>query len=349
MYSRFFRLSNSTRRTFHTLSSLNMPANHRKVTIIGSGPAGHTAAIYLARANLEPTMFEGMMANGFAPGGQLTTTTDVENFPGFPEGVLGSELMDKLRAQSERFGTEIITETVAKVDLSCRPFKLWREGNEEDSEPTDTSDTLVFSTGASAKRMFLPGEDKYWQNGISACAVCDGAVPIFRNKPLAVIGGGDSAAEEAIYLTKYASHVYVLVRRDKLRASKVMGDRLLKHPKVTVMFNTQAVATHGDGSLLNALVIRNTTTGEDSKLAVNGLFYAIGHEPATSLVKGQVELDNEGYIVTQPGSSLTSIEGFFAAGDVQDKRYRQAITSAGSGCMAALDAERWLSEHEATE
>lgn len=163
---------------------------------------GHTAAIYLARANLEPTLFEGMMANGFAPGGQLTTTTDVENFPGFPEGVLGGELMDKFRAQSERFGTEIITETIAKVDLSSRPFKLWREGNEEESDPTDTSDALVFSTGASAKRMFLPGEDKYWQNGISACAVCDGAVPIFRNKPLAVIGGGDSAAEEAIYLTK---------------------------------------------------------------------------------------------------------------------------------------------------
>ncbi|KAI9282983.1 thioredoxin reductase [Umbelopsis sp. AD052] len=326
-----------------------MPANHRKVTIIGSGPAGHTAAIYLARANLEPTMFEGMMANGFAPGGQLTTTTDVENFPGFPEGVLGGELMDKLRAQSERFGTEIITETISKVDLSSRPFKLWREGNEEESEPTDTSDALVFSTGASAKRMFLPGEDKYWQNGISACAVCDGAVPIFRKKPLAVIGGGDSAAEEAIYLTKYASHVYVLVRRDQLRASKVMADRLLKHPKVTVLFNTQATSTHGDGSLLNALTIKSTISGEETKLDVNGLFYAIGHEPATALVKGQIELDNEGYILTQPGSSLTSVEGFFAAGDVQDKRYRQAITSAGSGCMAALDAERWLSEHEATE
>jgi thioredoxin reductase (NADPH) len=163
---------------------------------------GHTAAVYLARANLEPTMFEGMMANGFAPGGQLTTTTDVENYPGFPEGILGGELMDKMRGQSERFNTEIITETISKVDLSQRPFKLWREGNEDDSEPTDTADALVFSTGASAKRMFLPGEDKYWQNGISACAVCDGAVPIFRNKPLAVIGGGDSAAEEAIYLTK---------------------------------------------------------------------------------------------------------------------------------------------------
>lgn len=323
-----------------------MPANHRKVTIIGSGPAGHTAAVYLARANLEPTMFEGMMANGFAPGGQLTTTTDVENYPGFPEGILGGELMDKMRAQSERFNTEIITETIAKVDLSQRPFKLWREGNEDEAEPTDTADALVFSTGASAKRMFLPGEDKYWQNGISACAVCDGAVPIFRNKPLAVIGGGDSAAEEAIYLTKYASHVFVLVRRDKLRASKVMADRLLRHPKVTVLFNTQATATHGDGSLLNALTIKETNTGEEKSLAVNGLFYAIGHEPATSLVKGQVELDSEGYIVTQPGSSLTSVEGFFAAGDVQDKRYRQAITSAGSGCMAALDAERWLSEHE---
>ncbi|CAM0137824.1 thioredoxin-disulfide reductase [Umbelopsis sp. WA50703] len=318
---------------------------HRKVTVIGSGPAGHTAAVYLARANLDPIMFEGMMANGFAPGGQLTTTTDVENYPGFPEGVLGGELMDKLRAQSEKFGTEIVTETITKLDLSSRPFKLWREGSEDQAEPTDTSDTVIMATGASAKRMFLPGEDIYWQNGISACAVCDGAVPIFRNKPLAVIGGGDSAAEEAIYLTKYASHVYVLVRRDKLRASKVMAARLLKHPKVTVMFNTAATATGGDGSLLRELTIVNNLTNEESKLPVNGLFYAIGHEPATALVKGQLTLDGEGYIVTTPGSTETNIAGVFAAGDVQDKKYRQAITSAGTGCMAALDAERYITEH----
>ncbi|KAG2184096.1 hypothetical protein INT44_009111 [Umbelopsis vinacea] len=318
---------------------------HRKVTIIGSGPSGHTAAIYLARANLEPILFEGMMANGFAPGGQLTTTTDVENYPGFPEGVMGGELMDKLREQSERFGTEIVTETITKLDLSVRPFKIWREGSEDDAEPTDTTDAVIIATGASARRMHLPGEETYWQNGISACAVCDGAVPIFRNKPLAVIGGGDSAAEEAIYLTKYASHVYVLVRRDKLRASKVMAARLLKHPKVTVLFNTSATATHGDGSLLKELTIKNTISNEESKLAVNGLFYAIGHDPATSLVKGQIDLDDEGYIVTVPGSTETNIPGVYAAGDVQDKKYRQAITSAGTGCMAALDAERYITEH----
>lgn len=209
---------------------------HSKVVIIGSGPAGHTAAIYLARAELKPVLFEGMLANGFAPGGQLTTTTEVDNFPGFPEGVRGPEMMDKFRAQSERFGTVIITETIAKVDLTVRPFKYWREGEEEDAD-FETADAIILATGASAKRLNLPGEEEYWQSGISACAVCDGAVPIFRNKPLAVIGGGDSAAEEATYLTKYASHVYVLVRRGELRASKIMQKRLTNHPKVTVMWH----------------------------------------------------------------------------------------------------------------
>ncbi|KAI9321539.1 hypothetical protein BX666DRAFT_1903307 [Dichotomocladium elegans] len=322
-----------------------MAPQHHKVAIIGSGPAGHTAAIYLARANMNPIMFEGMMANGFAPGGQLTTTTDVENFPGFPEGVLGGELMDKMRAQSEKCGTVIETETITKLDLSSRPFKLWREGA-EGGDPTDTATAVVFATGASARRMHLPGEDIYWQNGISACAVCDGAVPIFRNKPLVVIGGGDSAAEEAIYLTKYGSMVHVFVRRDVLRASKVMASRLLKHPKVKVHFNTVATEAKGDGNLLKSVATRNTKTGETGEIEANGLFYAIGHDPATSLVKGQVELDDEGYIKTIPGSSETSVKGLFAAGDVQDKRYRQAITSAGSGCMAALDAERYLTELE---
>ncbi|KAI9494806.1 thioredoxin reductase [Zychaea mexicana] len=325
-----------------------MAPQHHKVVIVGSGPAGHTAAIYLARAQMSPIMFEGMMANGFAPGGQLTTTTDVENFPGFPEGVMGGDLMDKMRAQSERCGTVIETETITKLDCQSRPFKLWREGA-EDGEPTDTADAVVFATGASARRMNLPGEDKYWQNGISACAVCDGAVPIFRNKPLVVIGGGDSAAEEAIYLTKYGSHVNVFVRRDVLRASKVMANRLLKHPKVTVHFNTVATECKGDGSLLTSLSTKNTKTGETSEIEANGLFYAIGHDPATALVKGQVDLDDEDYIKTVPGSSETSVKGLFAAGDVQDKRYRQAITSAGSGCMAALDAERYLTELEEEE
>ncbi|RUP18995.1 thioredoxin reductase [Jimgerdemannia flammicorona] len=302
-----------------------------------------------------------MLANGFAPGGQLTTTTDVENYPGFPDGIMGQELMDKFRAQSERFGTEIITETITKVDLHSKPIRLWREGSEEEAEPTDTTDALIIATGASARRLYLPGEDIYWQNGISACAVCDGAVPIFKNKPLVVMGGGDSAAEEAVYLTKFASKVYVLVRRDKLRASKIMADRLTKHPKIEVLWNTAAIEALGDGSLLRALKIKNTVTGEERKLDVNGLFYAIGiqdrsiklilgHDPATQLFKGQIDLDSEGYIITKAGTSYTSVESVFAAGDVQDKRYRQAITSAGSGCAAALDAERWISEHiEAAE
>lgn len=253
--------------------------------------------------------------------------------------------MDKFRAQSERFGTEIITETIAKVDFSQRPFKYWTEGEEEDADFM-TADSIIIATGASAKRLHLPGEETYWQSGISACAVCDGAVPIFRNKPLAVIGGGDSAAEEAMYLTKYASHVYVLVRRDALRASKIMAKRLLAHPKVTVLWNTVATECLGDGDLLTSLNLQDVTTKEERKLEVNGLFYAIGHVPATSLVAGQIATDEDGYIVTVPGTAQTSVHGVFAAGDVQDKRYRQAITSAGSGCMAALEAERLLAEEE---
>ncbi|KAI0121210.1 NADPH thioredoxin reductase [Xylariales sp. AK1849] len=320
---------------------------HSKVVVIGSGPAAHTAAVYLARAELKPVLYEGFMANGTAAGGQLTTTTDVENFPGFPQGIMGSELMDAMRAQSIRFGTEIITETISKLDLSSRPFKYeteWAPGT------THTADAVILATGASAKRLGLKGEDKYWTYGISACAVCDGAVPIFRNKPLVVIGGGDSAAEEATFLTKYGSHVTVLVRRDQLRASSIMAQRLINHPKVTVRFNTQGVEVKGDDKgLMSHLVIKNTQTGEEETLEANGLFYAVGHDPATNLVKGQLETDEDGYVKTQPGTPLTSIEGVFAAGDVQDKRYRQAITSAGSGCMAALDAEKFLADSEVDE
>lgn len=317
---------------------------HNKVVIIGSGPAAHTAAIYLARAEIKPIMYEGMLANGIAAGGQLTTTTEIENFPGFPNGINGTELMEEMKKQSEKFGTEIITETVAKVDLSSRPFKFWTEYN-EDAEP-NTADAIILATGASAKRLNLPGEEEYWQQGISACAVCDGAVPIFRNKPLVVVGGGDSAAEEATFLTKYGSQVTVLVRRDVLRASAVMQKRLLENPKVKVLFNTAPVEAKGNGKLLTHLRVKDTKSGEERDIEANGLFYAIGHTPATAIVQGQVETDDTGYIITKSGTSLTSVDGLFAAGDVQDKRYRQAITSAGSGCMAALDAEKYLTELE---
>lgn len=318
---------------------------HHKVTIIGSGPAAHTAVIYLARAEIKPTLYEGMLANGIAAGGQLTTTTDIENFPGFPNGIGGSELMEKMKEQSQRFGTEIITETISKVDFSKRPFKLWTEWN-EDAEPI-TTDAVIIATGASAKRMHLPGEDTYWQQGISACAVCDGAVPIFRNNPLAVIGGGDSACEEAIFLTKYASKVFLLVRRDVLRASTIMQKRVTNNEKIEVLWNTEALEAKGDGKLLKSLRIVNNKTKEEKDLQVNGLFYAIGHIPATKIFADQLKTDEAGYIQTTPGTASTSIEGVFAAGDVQDKIYRQAITSAGSGCMAALECEKFISEQEA--
>lgn len=262
---------------------------HNKVTIIGSGPAAHTAAIYLARAEIKPTLYEGMMANGVAAGGQLTTTTEIENFPGFPEGLTGSELMDKMRLQSTKFGTEIITETVSKVDLSSKPFKFWTEFN-EDEEPI-TTDAIILATGASAKRMHLPGEETYWQKGISACAVCDGAVPIFRNKPLAVIGGGDSACEEAQFLTKYGSKVFMLVRKDHLRASTIMQRRSEQNEKIEILYNTVALEAKGNGKLLNALRIKNTQSNEETDLPVNGLFYAIGHTPATKIVADQVNVD----------------------------------------------------------
>ncbi|ERF72201.1 hypothetical protein EPUS_02088 [Endocarpon pusillum Z07020] len=291
-----------------------------------------------------------MLANGTAAGGQLTTTTDVENYPGFPKGISGPELMDQMRAQSERFGTQIITETVSKLDLRERPFRLWREDEDgEEDQPAHTADAVIVATGANARRLGLPGEETYWQNGISACAVCDGAVPIFRNKPLVVIGGGDSAAEEAMFLTKYGSKVIVLVRRDVLRASKTMAKRLLANPKVEVRFNSVAVEVHGEQKprgLMTHLRVKDVKTGQEDTLDANGLFYAVGHEPATQLVKGQLDIDEDGYVVTKPGTSYTSIPGVFAAGDVQDKRYRQAITSAGSGCIAALEAEKYLAELE---
>ena len=308
-----------------------------KLVIVGSGPAGHTAAIYSARANLSPLMFEGFMAGGVAAGGQLTTTNDVENYPGFPEGINGPEMMDLFRQQSLRFGTRILTETVEKVDLSRRPFRVMTSSGETLTE------TLIVATGATARRLGIPGEELFWQQGISACAVCDGALPIFRNKVLMVIGGGDTAVEEATHLTKFGTEVIVVHRRDTLRASKIMQQRLLSHPKIRMRWDSVAEEALGDEAL-KSVRIRNLKSNETNVVEAEGLFYAIGHVPNTGFLDGQLELDDAGYVVTTPGTSRTSVEGVFAAGDVQDKVWRQAVTAAGTGCMAALEAERFLVE-----
>lgn len=305
------------------------------LVIIGSGPAGYTAAIYAGRANLKPVVFEGFEMGGL-PGGQLMTTTEVENFPGFPEGITGPELMDLMKAQAERWGAELYTEDVMSVDLSQRPFIIHSQEREVKTH------SIVIATGATAKRLGLPTEDKFWSRGISACAICDGATPIFHGVELVVIGGGDSAAEESIYLTKYGSKVNLLVRSGEMRASKAMQDRLLSNPKIHVHWYTEAVDIFGNGHM-EGVRVRNNQTGEERELEAKGLFYAIGHTPNTTLFKGQLELDELGYIVTKNGSVETSVEGVFAAGDVQDHEFRQAITAAGTGCMAAMLAERWLS------
>jgi len=313
--------------------------SNEKLVIIGSGPAAHTAAIYAARANLNPVLFEGFMAGGVAAGGQLTTTTEVENYPGFPEGIDGTKLTELFRAQSLRFGTRIFTETVDRVDLSRRPFEVVT------GEQTMHAETLIIATGATAKRLSLPGEDRLWQQGISACAVCDGALPIYRQKPLVVIGGGDTAVEEATYLTKYGSRVFVIHRRDTLRASQIMQKRLLDNPKVEMVWDSVAEEALGDKAL-TGLRVRNLKTKAERVIEAGGLFYAIGHTPNTAFLNGQLTVDDTGYVVTKPGTTQTSVEGVFAAGDVQDKVWRQAITAAGTGCMAALEAERFLGAHE---
>ena len=306
-----------------------------KVIIIGSGPAGHTAAIYAARANMKPLMFEGFMAGGIAAWGQLTTTTVIENFPGFPTGIDGTQLMTNMREQAINAGTRIQTETVDSVDLSVNPFKVVI-GNQ-----TYETQSIIIATGAIAQRMWIPGEEKYRQKWISACAVCDGALPMFREKTLVVIGGGDSAIEEANHLTHFASKVIMLVRRDMFRASKAMQERALNNPKIEVRRNTEAVEAIWE-NLLTGLIVKNNKTGESETISCAGLFYAIGHTPNTAFLERQIDLDAMGYIQTVPGSTATNIPGVFAAGDVQDKTYRQAITSAGTGCMAALEAEKYL-------
>lgn len=308
-----------------------------KLVIIGSGPAAHTAAIYAARASLSPLLLEGFMAGGVAAGGQLTTTTDVENYPGFPEGIDGSALMDLMRKQSIRFGTQILTETVTRVDFSKRPFTIVTDERAVEAE------TVIVATGATAKRLHVPGEEKLWQNGISACAVCDGALPIFRDKVLAVVGGGDTACEEASHLSKFGSEVLLIHRRDELRASKIMQKRVFNNPKIRMVWDTALESAHGD-DLLQSLKLRNLKTGEVSTIEAGGLFYAIGHIPNTSFLAGALALHENGYVKTTPGTTETSIPGVFAAGDVQDDRYRQAVTAAGSGCMAALEVEAWLAE-----
>lgn len=314
---------------------------HHRVVIIGSGPAAHTAAIYTARAELKPLLYEGFMAGGIAAGGQLTTTTDVENFPGFPEGIMGPELTDRFRAQSARFDTDIRTETVNEVDLSSRPFRFKTDTEE------GTADALIIATGATAKRLEIPGtaDEEFWQKGISACAVCDGALPAFRDQPLAVIGGGDSAVEEATYLTKYGSKVYIIHRRDELRASKIMQDRAKKNPKIEFLWSHVVTQAKGE-QFLESIRVKDLKTDEERDIPVAGLFFAIGHTPNTSFLNGQLQTDEQGYLVTKPDSTETSVPGVFAAGDVQDKKWRQAITAAGTGCMAALEAEHFLAAQD---
>lgn len=282
-------------------------------------------------------MFEGFYAGGMAPGGQLTTTTEVENYPGYTS-INGPELMMKMREQAIHCGARIETKTVDMVDLSVWPYKVTLG-----SEVIEAK-TIIITTGATAKRMGVPGEDTFWQKGISACAVCDGALPIFRNNPVVVVGGGDVACEEAMHMAKFASHVSLLVRRDVMRASKAMQERVMNNPKITVMWNTELLEAHGEQTLQQLKIVNNQTK-EETMIDAKGLFYAIGHTPNTAFLQNQIELDDMGYIKTVPGTTKTSKDGVFAAGDVQDHIYRQAITSAGTGCMAALDAERWLGEH----
>lgn len=310
-----------------------------KLVIIGSGPAGYTAALYASRARLNPVLFEGFM-NGPA-GGQLMTTDVVENYPGFPDGVEGPEMMDKFRAQAKRFETQILTEDVLQVNVAKHPFLVEGKKNSFHAE------ALIIATGAYAKRLDIPGtkDDQLWLKGVTACAICDGAMPIFRDKDLYVVGGGDSACEEALFLTKYGRKIFIVHRRGELRASKIMGSRVQKHPKIEVLWDSVITNVGGDNIVQN-VTIQNVKSKKEEKREAAGVFFAVGHIPNTGFLNGQLALHDNGYIKVHPGTTRTSVEGVFAAGDCQDYIYRQAVTAAGTGCMAAIEAERWLAERE---
>lgn len=313
-----------------------METMHTKCLIIGSGPAGYTAAIYASRANLQPIVFEGMQ-----PGGQLTTTSEIENFPGYPEGVGGFEMMDQLRQQAERFGADVRDGEITDVDFSQRPFRATADGG-----TTVEADTIIIATGASAKYLGIDDEKRYAGRGVSACATCDGF--FYRKKTVAVVGGGDTACEEASYLSNLASKVYMIVRKDHLRASKVMQRRVMENPKIEILFNTNTLGLFGDTKIEGAHLVRHKDTDQEQRfdIAIDGFFLGIGHKPNTEIFRGKIDLDDQGYIITDPMTTATNIAGVFAAGDVADPRYRQAITSAGMGCKAALDAERFLMEQQ---
>jgi len=311
------------------------------IIIIGSGPAGYTAALYTARADLSPLCLEGELSNDILPGGQLMTTTEVENYPGYPEGVTGPEMMEQFKVQAGRFGTRFAYKTVTKVDFSKRPFTLWAGEEEYQAK------AVIIATGASAKYLGLPSEETYMNRGVSACATCDGALPRFRNKPIVVVGGGDTAMEEALFLTKFASVVHVVHRRDDFRASKIMADRAKAHPKIQIHWSTVVDEVLGEEKAgVTGVRLKNIQTGAMHDEPCTGYFAAIGHKPNSDPFKDWLDFDENGYIQTVPGSTYTKIEGVFACGDVQDHVYRQAITAAGSGCMAAIDATRWLEGQE---